>query len=147
MKRTIVSLAVTFILGISAVFADNVPDGNDKAREKFTRDFPGASLVQWGQQDEYLKVSFVLNNVRVMAFFDRDGEFQGSVNTIFLDQLPIAVRTSFDKRFKDAVILEIFEITNPEITRYKIVLDTKGTKYTAFLYYDGTIGQIQKTIN
>src|SRR5882762_10481779 len=112
MKQIILSIAVTFVLGISAVFANNVSGGNDKARENFKRDFPGASLVQWGQQDEYLQVSFILNKVRVMAFFDKDGDLQGSVSVIFFDQLPMAVRTSFDKRFADAVILEIDEITN-----------------------------------
>ena len=142
MKRIIVLIAATFLIGISAVFAGNTTP--EKVKENFRKEFPGASLVLWGEENGYFKVWFLLNNVRTMAFFDKDGELQGSINNLFFDQLPMAVRTSFNKRFIDAVILEIYEITNPENIRYKFVLESKEKTYTAILYHEGTIDKVQK---
>jgi hypothetical protein len=144
MKRIIVSVAVTFIIGISAVRANNVPAVDNKVTESFRKEFPGASLVQWEEKNQYFAASFVLNDVHVMAFFDHDGELLGSINAVFFDQLPMAVRNSIGKHFSDAVILETYEITNPENTRYKLVLEIHGKKYTTFLFYDGTFGKIQR---
>lgn len=144
MKRIIVTVATTFVIGVSAVLANSVPSVDNKIRESFRKEFPGASLVHWEEENQYFTASFVLNDVHVMAFFDQDGELLGSINAVFFDQLPMAVRNSFGKHFSDAVILEIYEITNPENTRYKLVLEIQGKKYAAFLFYDGTISKIQK---
>ena len=144
MKRVIISAAAFFVMGISAAFATGGFNQDAKVKENFHKEFPRASNEQWAEENGYFKVSFVLNDVRVIAYFDHEGQMQGYVSAVFLEQLPIAVRTAIEKRFAGAVVVEIFEITNAENTRYKFLLEHNGDKHIAFVYHDGTIASVQK---
>jgi len=94
MKQIILSIAVTFIVGASAAFANGELVDNAKAQEVFKKEFPRVEHVKWSWEGDYAKASFILGNNGVVAFFDRDGELVGSAGNLFYNQLPTAVISS-----------------------------------------------------
>jgi len=101
-------------------------------------------MVKWSTEGNYSKASFVLGGNSAIALFSRDGELLGSVRTIFYNQLPLAVITSFEKRFENATVIDITEVTNVNGTRYKVNMEYKNKKVSASMYTDGTLENLEK---
>lgn len=144
MKKIMLSVAVFFTIGISATFAGNDLIKNPKAQEVFKKEFAGAEQVKWDQEAQYTKASFVLGGNSAIALFNQDGELLGSMRNLFYNQLPLAVITSFEKRFSTATIIDITEMINADGTRYKFTLENKGKKYRVSVYADGAMENVEK---
>lgn len=143
MKKIILSAIITLTMGVAAL-ANIDPVTNSKAQEVFKKEFAGAEMVKWSAEGTYSKASFVLGGNSAIALFSRDGELLGSVRNIFYNQLPLAVITSFEKRFENATIIDITEVTNVNGTRYKVTMEYKNKKVSASLYTDGTLENLEK---
>jgi hypothetical protein len=143
MKRAIFSLSLLLTISASTVFAN---PGTDPLSEKtFKKEFRTAENVKWSQEDGYSKAEFVLGGSRAIAWFGTDGQLVGSVRDLLYNQLPLVVMSSVDKRFKDAAIFDVREVSNNEGTRYRLTLEYKARKYNVSVYTDGTISEILKT--
>ena len=143
MKKIILSAIVTLTIGVAAL-ANIDPVTNSKAQEVLKKEFAGAEMVKWSTEGNYSKVSFVLGGNSAIALFNGDGELLGSVRNIFYNQLPLAVITSFEKRFEGATVIDITEINNPGGTRYKVTIEYKNKKASASLYSDGALENLEK---
>jgi len=144
MKKIILSLAVLLTVGAATAFANNSPGTNEKAVATFKKEFSSAEFVEWSVEDEYSKVSFILGGSRTVALFNNEGELLGTVRDLLYNQLPLAVMSTMDKRFKGSPIYDIREVTNSDGTRYKFTLEEKGKKYSISVFSDGTISDIRK---
>jgi hypothetical protein len=144
MKNLIVSLAAILATGLSPVLAHET-NGDPRAEKIFAKEFAGAQNVKWIRLDEgYLRVTFLLNGIAAETFFDADAELLGTVRNLFYNQLPLVVMQTVNKRFVDAVIIEVKEITNTEGTSYKVVLEQKNKKYLVRLDSLGQVSDVQK---
>ena len=141
MKRIFLSLSLLLTVSVTTTFANPV---SEKVLNSFKKEFAGASAVQWNDLGEILKASFVLGDRRVEAYFNVDGELQGCIRNLFYNQLPLAVMTAVDKRFADAEILDVNEITNPAGTSYTISLEFKNKKYQVKADPGGNLAEIEK---
>jgi hypothetical protein len=142
MKRIILSMSLLLTLGVASAFAG---PGTDPVLEKiFKKEFKGAEHVKWSREKGYDKATFVLGGHRTIAWFGANGELLGSVRDIFYNQLPLVVMSAVDKRFSDAAMLDIWEVTTSVGTRYKLTLEHKARKYNVSVYTDGSIGEIEK---
>jgi hypothetical protein len=143
MKNLIVSLSLVLATGLAPVFAAGI--NNDPRVEKvFLIQFAGAENVKWTEVDgEYLKVSFTLNDIRAEAYYSKDAELLGAVRNLSYNQLPLVVIQKIGTAFTNSVIIEIREITSPDGTDYKVVLEYKDKKYNLRLSSLGEI--IEKT--
>jgi len=79
-----------------------------------------------------------------LAYFNSNGEFVGSIRGISFSQLPLIVGRSIDKSFKNAIILEISEITNDEGTQYKLMIEDEQKKYAVRLNSFGDVLKKEK---
>lgn len=61
---------------------------SSKVNEHFTASFSKAKNVSWNSSERFDKVSFMLNNEKVFAFYDTDGELIGTSRTMAFDKLP-----------------------------------------------------------
>ncbi|HEX7903341.1 MAG TPA: hypothetical protein VF487_05640 [Chitinophagaceae bacterium] len=143
MKKIILSAVITLTMGVAAL-ANIDPVNNSKAQEVFKKEFAGAEMVKWSTEGNYSKVSFVLGGTSAIALFNGEGELLGSVRNIFYNQLPLSVITSFEKRFENATVIDITEVTNVNGTRYKVTMEYKNKKASASLYSDGTLENLEK---
>jgi hypothetical protein len=123
-------LFITIILGLAgfvpAAFAGNDPQ-------------PGQVV-----QEEFDKVTFLLAGSRAVAYFNAQGELAGSVRDLFFNQLPLSVMTAVDKRFPEAVIYDVHEISNDNGTSYRITLEEKSKKKVVRLDSAGRISDVEK---
>lgn len=144
MKKSIVVLSFLLTAGVASAFTVNDPDPDQKVLEGFKKEFPTAQEVKWTVQEEFDKAIFVLAGRRVIAYFTKQGELEGSVRDIFFDQLPLAVMTTVNKRYPDAGLLEVREINNAEGAHYKLRLEFNGKKLIVRVNPDGSVRSTEK---
>ena len=143
MKKIIVSLSLLLSAGLTQAFA--APEPDQKVLDGFKLEFPAAEQVSWSTQEEYEKAIFVMAGRRVVAFFSREGILEGSMCNIFFDQLPLMVMTAVQKRFNDAIIVDVREVSNSEGTSYRLRLEKNNRKYNIKVSPDGNITDVKKT--
>ena len=144
MKKTIIIFSLLLTTGLSVVFANENVSPDKKTLEGFKKEFIAAQSVTWEKQDDFDKATFLLSGHRVIAWFNTDGQLEGSIRDIFFDQLPLTVMTAVDKRFVNADIYSVREITKNELTSYSITLEAKNKKYTVKVGSSGTIDEVEK---
>ena len=142
MKKIILALSIAAIASTPVLAYE--PEPGYKVLEQFKKEFPTAEDARWVNEADFERVSFVLSGRRVIAFFNQEGELEGTIRDIFYDQLPLTVMSAVQKRFKKPVVLHIREISNAEGTHYKIRLDVGSKKYTARVNSSGNISSVEK---
>jgi hypothetical protein len=136
MKKLFLSLFSMFTIATAIAFTNADPGINEQVQESFKKEFAGAELVKWTTTGDYVKATFILRGYRTEAYFTQ--------RTLFYNQLPLAVMTSLDKRFGNADVFDVSEITNSSGTTYRITLESKGKKYLAKVDTAGNLTDIQK---
>lgn len=133
MKKLILSLC---LFAVITAFAKSPDPVSEKVKSSFTKEFPGADLIGWTDAGDYYKAVFIYSGFRTEAYFTEDGKLQGSARNILYNQLPLAVTKAVEKRFTNADVLEINEITTEGGTSYLLRLEagTKGYQ----VQYDGS---------
>ena len=143
MKKLFLSLSLMMTVA-GTVLANEKINVNEQVKAAFKNEFPGANLIEWNKPGEFYKATFMLWDRRTEAYFTEDGQLQGSIRSLFYNQLPLAVMTSIDKRFEGAGILEVNEINNTEGTSYTILLEVNNKKYRVKAYASGGIAEAKK---
>ena len=146
MKKIFVSLSLLLAAGVPAVFANAGPEPGKQVLELFKKEFSTAESVTWTKQEEYDKATFILGGRRAVAYFNEDGELEGCIRDIFFDQLPLAVMTAVDKKYSDAEIIDVREVSNVEGTTYRIRLNSNKKKFSIKVDAAGNISDIQKIV-
>ncbi len=145
MKKLFVSLSLLLtVIMANTAFAGESINVNDQVQSAFKKEFPGADLIQWNSKGEFYTATFMLWGHRTEAYFTEDGQLQGSVRSLFYNQLPLVVTTSIDKRFAAAEIMGVNEINNAEGTTYSVLLESNDKKYHVKATASGGITEIRK---
>lgn len=139
MKKSFLILSLSLFTLAATAFAKPDPEINEKVRDAFKREFADAKLLSWSEQGEYYKATFLLADSRVIAYFTEEGELEGTIRSVFYNQLPLAVISSLEKRFDDLCVDGINEITNANGTSYKITLESGDKKYKISVDASGNI--------
>src|SRR5258706_224116 len=128
MKKIFVSLSLMLTVGLTTVLANDEPV-SDKVKESFKKEFVGARSVTWNHIGDYQMALFVFDGHRVEAYFNTEGELEGSVRNLPFDQLPLLVVRSFEKRFTPENIIDILEVSNIEGTSYLLKVETQNKRF------------------
>jgi len=136
MYKTILSIAIVFMMGTSA-FAANNDEVNQLAVRSFHKEFVNAKNIVWEQKQDYVKVTFSMNDQVLFAYYNNEGDLTAVVRNIISDQLPISLLTSLKNEYTSFWISDLFEIASNDQTTYyvtienadkKIVLRSNGTE-------------------
>lgn len=133
MKKLFLSLC---LFATITAFAKGPDPVTEKVKSSFKKEFPGAELISWNDAGDYFKAVFLYGGYRTEAYFNEDGELQGSARNILYNQLPLAVTKSVEKRFTKPDVLEVSEITTESGTRYLLRLEDGTKSYQ--VQYDGS---------
>ena len=144
MKKIFVSLSLLLTAAVSTAFAGIVTRTDPGVEEVFKQEFARAENVNWSQQDNYQKATFVLAGHRVIAYFNEENELAGCIRDIMYDQLPLIVTKAIDKRFPGADMQEVREITNSDGTSYLVRAEVNNKKYKVKITSDGNLTGIEK---
>jgi hypothetical protein len=144
MKKLFLSLTFMLTIVAGTALANDKTDVSELVSTTFKKEFPSASLIEWSSPGEYLKATFILWGSRAEAYFTAEGQLQGSMRSIFYNQLPLSVMITVDKRFETAEILTVSEISNSEGTSYLLVLESKNKKYSVKVNSSGGIAEVKR---
>ncbi|WP_018615788.1 hypothetical protein [Segetibacter koreensis] len=104
MKKLLLSALLAATVAVSA-FA-----GTEKvssvAISNFNASFKRASDVSWTVDKDYVKATFILNNVRTEALYTPNGEFIGTNTAVSLDELPVRAKRTFAKKYNGYTVKE-----------------------------------------
>lgn len=119
MKRLFVSALLALTLGTSS-FAAEGNEVNFTVLNSFQFQFKDASDVQWKSIKGCTKATFVLNNEKMEAFYNREGEMIGTSKAISLDELPTNAKRSFAKKIEGYTVKEAIRFEGTEENAYFI---------------------------
>lgn len=119
MKRLFISALLALTLGTSA-FAAEGNKVNFTVLNSFQSQFKDASDVQWKSIKDYTKATFVLNNEKMEAFYNREGEMIGTSQAISPEELPTNAKRSFAKKIEGYTVKEAIRFEGTEESAYFI---------------------------
>jgi len=101
---------------------------NKQALNAFKKEFAGATDAAWTVGTNFYKVEFSLNEQKLFAYYNTQGEFLAVTRNISSLQLPLALQTSLKKCYNSYWISDLFEVSNTDGTRYYVTLETADSK-------------------
>ncbi|WP_163713390.1 PepSY-like domain-containing protein [Mangrovibacterium lignilyticum] len=122
------TLSLTMILWAfcSIVFAGNPPQ---KVLQTFQNKFTNAKKISWSKEDaSEWEAEFVLNDQKMSASFDLDGNWLETERELKLNDLPNSVKSALLNKYSDYKIQEIEAIQSPSFDGYEFALKKGSVK-------------------
>ncbi len=119
MKKLFFTALLAAAVAASA-FAADADKVNFVAVNHFKTSFKHASDVSWTSANNYVKATFVLNNIRTEALYTPEGDFIGTNTAIILDILPVRAKRTFAKKFDGYTVKEAIRFEGNEEGAYFI---------------------------
>lgn len=127
--KTALALA-SLLAGFQFSFAQPLAGIDQKTVRAFEEQFKEATNIKWTDRKDFAKVSFVLDNTSMIAFYSSEGDFLGVCRGITIDQLPVSERLALEHHFKGYRISELLEVGFPDMTAYYVRLENAGKSIT-----------------
>ncbi len=119
MKKLIIAAIIAVSVAGSAFAAPTV-SVNYNVLSSFKSAFKGAADVQWTVKEDFVKASFIINNERIEAFYNQDGEEIGTSKTITLDAMPVDAKRAFAKLYSNYTVKEAIYFVGVDENAYFI---------------------------
>ncbi|BAV09838.1 hypothetical protein SAMN05421788_1011271 [Filimonas lacunae] len=110
MKKLLFAAMMVIALAANA-FADG-NTVNTKVLNHFQTQFEGASNVRWKTGDLYVKASFTMNEQKMEAFYDADGELIGTSYAVDYSKLPARATKNIAEKYAAYQVTETIEFDN-----------------------------------
>ena len=120
MKKMIMALAF-IAFTIAAIAGEKEID--KRIKQSFEKEFAGAVDVTWYTYDEYIRVDFTFKDMRLVGYYNNEGETLALVRNIQFSSLPLMLQLDLKKNYKDYWISQICELSNKEGTQYYLTLE------------------------
>ena len=126
MKKIV--LVFGFILAAAVSFAYPSERVSPKVLASFKSEFTSATDVQWESGANYFKATFSMNEQRVFAYYDMEGQLMSTARYISSFQLPLNLFSKLKNEYSNYWVSDLLEINNSEGLHYYITLETADTK-------------------
>lgn len=144
MKKILLMLPLVFAATMMSSFASET-NADPQALATFNKQFAGAENVSWhAERDGMHRASFTWAGYRSEAYFSATGEFLGAARGLSYQQLPLAVIRGINKRFSNASVLELREISNELGTSYSILLEHASRRVQVKMNVDGGVEEVER---
>lgn len=122
----------TLVLAMAFTLISSIASANENVRQDvlnaFKSEFSTATEVKWTIGETYYQAAFTMNNQKLFAFYNSEGEFLALTRYISSLQLPLNLNTSLKKYFTNQWVTDLFEVVNSEGTKYYVTLEDADTK-------------------
>ncbi|HVU54030.1 MAG TPA: hypothetical protein VHD83_03205 [Puia sp.] len=143
MKKVSIIALMVITIATSAFAGDNTL--NFKGAESFRRSFPQASEVSYSVKQEFTEVNFTWHNLKLQAFFDRQGNYIGLSREISAKDLPLSYVMNINQEYKGFDITEAIEFDHAENgLSYYVTVVKEDRKYVLNVATDGSISVFKK---
>ena len=138
--KKILSLVVLLAVMSAAAFATEDVKVNPFVEETFSKTFSGAQYVSWKvmKEENIHRATFLYNNERLNAFFDKDGNLIATGRFIKTSSLPLMVSRNLASKYPAGEIIEVVEYVQHEETSYLVTIETAKAIVTVRAYPIGT---------
>ncbi|MEP7255847.1 MAG: hypothetical protein ABI666_08710 [Ferruginibacter sp.] len=127
MKKFKTVLTAIVMLFASSAFAMGPENVSPKVKAAFENDFSKASKVNWEKTSDFYFASFTLNNVKVDAAYNEEGELIGTARGISAEQMPLNVSLAIAEKYDGyKVDKTAIELTYEGQTRYYITIENEN---------------------
>ena len=117
MKKVIITCALFISLTASA-FASSTNNVDRIAVENFSASFKDATNVEWTVTDNAYYVAFNQGGKRQQALYTKQGEFIATSTAASLEDLPVATKRNFAKKYDGYSIVEVQKYQFADETAY-----------------------------
>ena len=144
MKKTLIAV-ILFLTVIGSTFA-GVPDFRGSAH--FRLHFPGATKIDYKVKGQFTEVNFTWNDLKLVVFYDMEGELIATCRDIPVGNLPLPLQMSLQKQYEGFVPTEVTEFDDAKdgLCYYVTVANDKLT-YVLHVSVDGSIYVFKKMKN
>jgi len=101
---------------------------SQKVLASFKSEFASAQNVEWETGNNYFRAAFTMNEQRIYAYYDADGQLLSIARYISPVQLPISLFSDLKNDYSKYWISDLFEVSNSEGLHYYVTLETADTK-------------------
>src|SRR5215471_7160839 len=122
MKKIIIMLAMMLTLTTTWAFTGEKAISKT-ALASFKAEFAGATEASWYADNDFYRVTFILNDEKLFAFYTTDGEFMTVTRYISPVQLPLYLQNNLKKFNRNAWVSDLVEVSTRSRTTYYATLE------------------------
>ncbi|MFI5186966.1 MAG: hypothetical protein ACHQF0_09590 [Chitinophagales bacterium] len=127
MKKIMMVLALLLTVGTTFAYTGEEAVSR-RALNSFKSEFAGATDAAWTAGRNYYKVAFTMDDQKLFAFYNTDGEFMAVTRYISSFQLPLTLQGGLKKSYSNYWISDLFEMASNNETAYYVTLENADTK-------------------
>ena len=118
---------------------------NTRIQNAFYKEFPGAAVISWERLKENIyQVKFTLNNERLNAFVNQEGELVAIGRFVKQATLPLTVQKAVSNKYAGYNLQQVIEITQNNETSYLLTFENEQVKMEVQAYNDGKLVVFKK---
>jgi len=126
MKKILLVLGLVATMGVCSAYPSERV--SQKVLASFKTEFTNAKDVEWDTGSNYFRATFTMNDQRVFAFYNVEGELLSVARYISSIQLPINLFSDLKNDYSKYWISDLFEVSNSEGLHYYVTLETADSK-------------------
>ena len=126
MKKILLVLGLVATMGVCSAYPSERV--SQKVLTSFKTEFTNAQNVEWETGNNYFRASFTMNEQRIFAYYNVNGELLSIARYISSIQLPVNLFTDIKNNYSKYWITDLFEVSNSEGLHYYVTLETADSK-------------------
>src|SRR6187200_101374 len=126
MKKIVFVLGFLMIMGASWAYPSEKV--SQKVLTSFKTEFTNAQNVEWETGNNYYRAAFTMNEQRIFAYYNVDGQLLSIARHISSIQLPVNLFADLKNDYSKYWISDLFEVSNSEGLHYYVTLETADSK-------------------
>jgi hypothetical protein len=126
MKKIVFVLGLLVTMGVCSAYPSERV--SQKVLASFKTEFTNAKEVEWETGNNYFKAAFIMNEQRIFAYYNADGQLLSIARHISSIQLPVNLYTALKNDHSKYWISDLFEVSNNEGLHYYVTLETADSK-------------------
>ena len=136
MKKLFITAATAILFSVSAfagTTSATIITGEENVSyavlNQFNAEFKGAKEAAWTVTSQSQKVSFVLDGVKMTAFYSLAGDFLGTTTTVDYKVIPAEEQKEIASKYADYKVTEVIKYqndgSNPDVDNLTYFVDLK----------------------
>lgn len=122
MKKIVFVLGLLVTVGVCSAYPSERV--SRKVLAAFKTEFTNAQDVEWETGNNYFRAAFTMNEQRIFAFYNVNGEMLSIARYISSVQLPVNLFADIKNDYSNYWISDLFEVSNSEGLHYYVTLET-----------------------
>ena len=126
MKKILLVLGLVATMGVCSAYPSERV--SQKVLTSFKTEFTNAQNVEWETGNNYYRAAFTMNEQRIFAYYNVDGQLLSIARYISSIQLPVNLYADLKNDYSKYWISDLFEVSNSEGLHYYVTLETADSK-------------------